>query len=104
MYLASTDQSGVIKYFQPNMNNLTAWQGHREAIRGISFSPDDSRFATASDDSTIRIWSFEESREESVLTGGRSSNLTWHLAFQSLYLQVTDGTSNASNGILQRAF
>ncbi|KAH8100286.1 WD40-repeat-containing domain protein [Cristinia sonorae] len=68
-YLASADQSGIIKYFQPNMNNLTAWQGHREAIRGLSFSPDDGRFATASDDSTIRIWDFEESREERVLTG-----------------------------------
>ncbi|KAI0699649.1 WD40-repeat-containing domain protein [Cytidiella melzeri] len=69
LYLASADQSGIIKYFQPNMNNLTAWQGHREAIRGLSFSPDDGRFATASDDATIRIWSFEESREERVLTG-----------------------------------
>lgn len=68
-YLASADQSGIIKYFQPNMNNLTAWTGHREAIRGLSFSPDDQRFATASDDSTVRIWSFEESREERVLTG-----------------------------------
>lgn len=68
-FLASADQNGIIKYFQPNMNNLTAWAGHREAIRGLSFSPDDRRFATASDDSTIRIWSFEESREESVLTG-----------------------------------
>jgi polyadenylation factor subunit 2 len=68
-FLASADQNGIIKYFQPNMNNLTAWSGHREAIRGLSFSPDDRRFATASDDSTIRIWSFEESREERVLTG-----------------------------------
>ena len=68
-YLASADQSGIIKYFQPNMNNLTAWQGHREAIRGLSFSPDDGKFATASDDSTVRIWAFEESREERVLTG-----------------------------------
>ncbi|KAI3605045.1 polyadenylation factor subunit 2 [Moniliophthora roreri] len=70
-YLASADKSGIIKYFEPNMNNLTAWQGSssREAIRGISFSPDDRRFATASDDSSVRIWAFEESRVESVLTG-----------------------------------
>ncbi|KAJ8518242.1 hypothetical protein ONZ45_g4667 [Pleurotus djamor] len=70
-YLASTDKNGVIKYFEPNMNNLTAWQGSksREPIRGLSFSPDDRRFATASDDSTIKIWAFEESREESTLTG-----------------------------------
>lgn len=51
------------------MNNLTAWQGHREAVREITFSPDDRRFATASDDSTLRIWDFEESREERVLSG-----------------------------------
>ncbi|KAF9234497.1 WD40-repeat-containing domain protein [Melanogaster broomeanus] len=68
-YLASADQSGIIKYFQPNMNNLNAWAGHREAIRGLSFSPNDGHFATASDDATIRIWAFEESREERVLTG-----------------------------------
>ncbi|EJD06265.1 WD40 repeat-like protein [Fomitiporia mediterranea MF3/22] len=68
-YLASADQTGIIKYFQPNMNNLTAWQGHREAVRDISFSPDDARFATASDDSTVRIWNFEESKEERVLSG-----------------------------------
>ncbi|KAE9407935.1 WD40 repeat-like protein [Gymnopus androsaceus JB14] len=70
-YLASADKTGIIKYFEPNMNNLTAWQGSssREAIRGISFSPDDRRFATASDDSSVRIWSFQESRVESVLTG-----------------------------------
>ncbi|EKM83138.1 hypothetical protein AGABI1DRAFT_111633 [Agaricus bisporus var. burnettii JB137-S8] len=70
-YLASADKTGVIKYFEPNMNNLTAWQGSnsREAIRDISFSPDDQRFATASDDSSVRIWSFAESRVESVLTG-----------------------------------
>lgn len=70
-YLVSADKSGIIKYFEPNMNNLTAWQGStsREAIRGLSFSPDDRRFATASDDSSVRIWSFQESRVESVLTG-----------------------------------
>ncbi|KAJ3538924.1 hypothetical protein NMY22_g4961 [Coprinellus aureogranulatus] len=70
-YLASSDKSGIIKYFEPNMNNLTAWQGSasKEAIRGISFSPDDQRFATASDDSSVRIWSFAESRFESVLSG-----------------------------------
>ncbi|EFI28472.1 polyadenylation factor subunit 2 [Coprinopsis cinerea okayama7 len=72
-YLASTDKSGVIKYFEPNMNNLTAWQGtnsgNREAIRGLSFSPDDQRFVTASDDSSLRIWSFKESRGENVLSG-----------------------------------
>lgn len=69
-YLASADDTGTIKYYQPNMNNLNTMQAHREAIRGLSFSPDDRRFATASDDSTVRIWDFAESRQESTLTGG----------------------------------
>jgi WD40 repeat protein len=51
------------------MNNLTAWPAHQEAVRGLSFSLDDERFATASDDSTVRVWSFAESREERILTG-----------------------------------
>ena len=52
------------------MNCLTEWNAHREAVRGITFSPNDGRFASASDDSTVKIWAFEERREERVLTGG----------------------------------
>lgn len=55
------------------MNNVNAWQAHSEAVRGLSFSPNDSRFITASDDSTLKLWAFEESREERVLTGESSS-------------------------------
>ena len=92
-YLASTDKSGIIKYFEPNMNNLTAWQGSssREAIRGLSFSPDDRRFATAGDDSSIRIWSFAESREESTLTGTLLETI-YEGALFDLELQVMVGT------------
>jgi polyadenylation factor subunit 2 len=68
-YLISADQSGVIKYYQPNMNNLAAWQAHREAVRGVSFAPSDSRFATCGDDASVRIWAFEEMREERCITG-----------------------------------
>ncbi|KAG8967051.1 pre-mRNA cleavage and polyadenylation factor (CPF) complex subunit [Tulasnella sp. 419] len=68
-YLISSDQAGIVKYFQPNMNNVAAWQAHREAVRGLSFSPDDTRFVSASDDSKLRIWAFEEMREEKTLAG-----------------------------------
>src|SRR6202034_122570 len=78
-YIASADQSGIVKYFQPNMNNLTAWSAHREAVRGLSFSPDDTRFATASDDATVRLWNFEESREERAFTGNLFQHLNPHI-------------------------
>ncbi|KAJ3541506.1 hypothetical protein NMY22_g3860 [Coprinellus aureogranulatus] len=41
----------------------------KKLFEAFSFSPDDQRFATASDDSSVRIWSFAESRFESVLSG-----------------------------------
>lgn len=71
-YLVSTDQTGIIKYFQPNMNNLVMWNGHKEAIRGVAFSPDDARFATASDDQTIKLWDFQTRTEERSFTGSSS--------------------------------
>lgn len=68
-WILSADQGGIIKYFQSNMNNLQVITAHREAVRDLSFSPDDTRFVTASDDSTMKLWSFEEAREESTLKG-----------------------------------
>lgn len=34
------------------MNNLKLFQGHKEPIRGLTFAPTDTKFATGSDDST----------------------------------------------------
>ncbi|KAI8843125.1 WD40-repeat-containing domain protein [Chytridium lagenaria] len=62
-WLISGDDSGVIKYWQSNMNNLQAFQGHKESI--LTY---DTRFASCSDDGTIKIWSFAEAREERTLT------------------------------------
>lgn len=68
-WLVSGDQGGMLKYYQLNMNNVQAFEGSENAIRGISFSPDNARFVTASDDAKLRVWGFEEAREEQSLTG-----------------------------------
>ncbi|GAA5910171.1 WD40 repeat domain-containing protein [Sporobolomyces salmoneus] len=68
-WLLSTDNSGLIKYFQPNMNNLQIFQGHNEAIRDVSWAPNDERFCTGGDDGVLKIWNFERMKEEKVLTG-----------------------------------
>ncbi|BGP45796.1 pre-mRNA cleavage and polyadenylation factor (CPF) complex subunit [Rhodotorula kratochvilovae] len=68
-WLLSADNSGVIKYFQQNMNNLQVFQGHGEAIRDATWAPNDERFATGADDGVIKIWNFERMKEERVLTG-----------------------------------
>lgn len=68
-WLISSDHTGVLKYWEPNLNNVKAFQAHREPIRGLTLSPSDAKIATGSDDSTIKIWDFAEAREERTLTG-----------------------------------
>jgi len=68
-WVLSGDQEGIVKYWQPNMNNLKVLPAHSEAVRDICFSPSDGKFATACDDSTIKIWDFNEGVEERSLTG-----------------------------------
>ena len=36
---------------------------------GYSFSPNDAKFASCSDDSTIKIWNFLDASEDRILTG-----------------------------------
>lgn len=38
-WMIAGDQTGTIKYWQTNMNNAKAFQGHKESIRGLSFAP-----------------------------------------------------------------
>ncbi|KAK9449977.1 WD40-repeat-containing domain protein [Limtongia smithiae] len=68
-WFISGDQEGIVKYWQPNMNNVKVLAAHREAIRDLSFSPSDSKFVTASDDGKLKIWNFNEGQEERELTG-----------------------------------
>ncbi|KAK9368733.1 WD40-repeat-containing domain protein [Lipomyces kononenkoae] len=68
-WFLSGDQEGIVKYWQPNMNNVKVLAAHREAVRDLSFSPTDAKFVTASDDSTLKIWNFNEGQEERTLSG-----------------------------------
>ncbi|XP_071451232.1 pre-mRNA 3' end processing protein WDR33 [Hetaerina americana] len=69
VWMVTGDHSGYVKYWQSNMNNVKMFQAHKEAIRGLSFSPTDQKFATCSDDGTIRIWDFLRCHEERILRG-----------------------------------
>lgn len=51
-----------------------------------SFSPSDARFATCSDDGTIKIWNFHEGIEERTLTGKQHLNFCFvsiHMVLKS---------------------
>ena len=68
-WLISADDSGQIKYWQMNFNNLKQTQAHGEPIRGVSFSPTDLKFATCADDATIKIFDFARAKAETTLNG-----------------------------------
>ncbi|CAM9516670.1 unnamed protein product [Ectocarpus sp. 12 AP-2014] len=53
--LISGDHNGNIKYWQPSMTAVQHFVAHgANPIRGLSFGPTDSKFASCSDDSTVR--------------------------------------------------
>jgi len=69
VWMVTGDHAGYIKYWQSNMNNVKMFQAHKEAIRRVSFCPTDAKFASCSDDGTVRIWDFQRCYEEKVLRG-----------------------------------
>eukprot|EP00117_Sycon_ciliatum_P043167 scpid81393/ scgid31290/ pre-mRNA 3&apos; WD repeat-containing protein 33; WD repeat-containing protein WDC146 len=80
LWMVSCDNSGFVKYWQPNMNTVKMFQAHKDPIRDSSFSPNDSKMITCSDDSTVRVWDFLHCHEEQVLRGHGSDvkSCDWH--------------------------
>jgi polyadenylation factor subunit 2 len=46
-------------------------EAHREQVRGLSFAPSDSKFASCSDDKTVIIWDLESRKSVQVLSEHR---------------------------------
>ncbi|KAL3158782.1 hypothetical protein ABBQ32_011510 [Trebouxia sp. C0010 RCD-2024] len=53
-WLLTGEDDGKLKYWKPNLECVKAEPAHKEAVRSIAFSPSDLKFATCSDDSTIK--------------------------------------------------
>jgi len=79
-WLISADHDGIIKYWQPNFNNVQVIQGHTDPIRDLAFSPNDAKFVTASDDSSLKIFDFAGGVAESTLQGHGwdAKSCDWH--------------------------
>lgn len=54
-------------------------QGHTDAISSVEFSPDGRLLATASNDSTIKLWTATTGKYDCTLTGHKAgiSDVTW---------------------------
>jgi len=79
-WMVTADHGGYIKYWQSNMNNVKMFPAHKDPVRAISFCPTDSKFATCSDDGTVRIWDFLSCVEEKVMRGHGADvkGVDWH--------------------------
>ncbi len=79
-WMVTGDHAGFVKYWQSNMNNVKMFQAHKEPVRRIAFSPSDAKFATCSDDGTVRVFDFFSCAEERVLRGHGSDVkcVDWH--------------------------
>jgi WD40 repeat protein len=73
LFMGGHDQS--ISLFEVSSNGLFKrgrYSGHARAIRNAALSPDETLFATASDDETIRLWERQTDRELLVFRGDAS--------------------------------
>ena len=79
-WLVSADHDGIIKYWQPNFNNVESIRGHQDPVRDLAFSPNDTKFVTASDDSSLKIFDFAGGVAETTLTGHGwdAKSCDWH--------------------------
>lgn len=84
-WMVTGDHGGTVKYWQSNMNNAKAFSAHNEAVRDISFCPTDLKFASCSDDVSIKIWDFARCEAERTMQGhgGDVKTISWH-PFRSL--------------------
>lgn len=92
-FLVSADDGGFVRYWRPNLELVKSFSAHAESIRQVSFAPTDLKFATASDDSTVRVWDFARVSSEQVLAGhgGDVKCIDWHPTSSLLVSGSKDG-------------
>ena len=79
-WLVAANDEGTVYYLQPTLNNPHQFKAHDAPIRDLAFSPSDTKFVTASDDNTLKIWDFTSSTNESTFSdhGWDVKACDWH--------------------------
>lgn len=72
-YLAAGGNERVWVYSLENGEQTAVLSGHTDRIRAVAFAPDNLTLASASEDSTLRLWDTDSSNEIATLAGETSS-------------------------------
>ena len=79
-WLVAANDEGTVFYLQPTLNLTHQFKAHDSPVRDVAFSPTDTKFVTASDDNTLKIWDFTSSTNESTFKdhGWDVKAVDWH--------------------------
>jgi len=55
--LACGTSSGMIEIWDVDIGRrISAWRGHRSAVKSLAFTPDGGILASCGDDGAVRVW------------------------------------------------
>ncbi len=73
---------------------IEPWQGHKEWVNGIRFSPDGKHFASVSDDGLLKVWETATGNNVFVLKGHTAgmNQLAWHPDGKRIFTTANDNS------------
>ncbi|KAF6258469.1 WD40-repeat-containing domain protein [Scenedesmus sp. NREL 46B-D3] len=92
-FLFTCDDTGVVRIFKSNLAPLSRIAAHQEACRAVAIAPGDVKFATCSDDQSVKVWDLATCEAEKTLTGHGSDVrfVDWHPSSSLLASSGRDG-------------
>ncbi|GAB4241106.1 MAG: AAA-like domain-containing protein [Elainellaceae cyanobacterium] len=70
-------------------NEYNRLLGHQGAVKGLSYSPDGQRIATASGDKMVKLW---DQRGQLLMTLAGHNSLVWDVAFSQDHKRIASGS------------
>ena len=76
------------------IHDIETWEGHKEWVNGVRFSPDGKRFATVSDDGLLKVWETATAQTLFTFKGHNAgmNQLVWHPDGKRIFTTANDMT------------